>query len=113
MLNKLKERLKKLRADSEISQAKLGAILNVPQQTYNCWEQGQSQPDTDMLIRLAAYFNVSVDYLIGATNDMYRYTKSEQDINVPIINGTNLGIIGGRNNKINNTGFIYDNQTNK
>ncbi len=71
MENKLPERLKKLRRDSELSQAKLGVILGVPQQTYDKWEQGKSQPDIQMLIRLATYFDVTVDYLIGKTNNFY------------------------------------------
>jgi len=96
--NKIGERLKKLRGDMEISQAKLGAILNIPQQTYDRWEQGKTQPDADTLIRLALYFDVTVDYLIGKTSDFYNVSNNET---VATIHGNNnIGIIGGNNNKV-------------
>ena len=64
---KFSERLKKLRTDKEISQAKLGLILNTHQQTIDRWERKVTEPNLEMLMRLAAYFEVSVDYLVGMT----------------------------------------------
>lgn len=78
MQNKLPERLKKLRAATELSQAKLAIKLGIPQQTYDRWEQGKNQPDADMLIQLAAYFEVTVDYLIGYSNEMYSGERMPQ-----------------------------------
>lgn len=65
MKNTFPIRLKELRLKQNISQAKLGAIFSVPQQTYNCWEHGISQPSIEMLVQLANYFGVTADYLIG------------------------------------------------
>jgi len=102
MQNKIGERLKKLRSDSGLSQAKLGAILGIPQQTYDKWEQYKSQPDADMLIRLSLYFDVTLDYLIGATNNMYHNEHNEHNDTVATVNGNNnnFGIIGGKNNRV-------------
>lgn len=86
MQNKLPERLKKLRADHGISQAKLAAIVGVAQQTVDKWEQRISQPDLDMLLQLTAYFEVSLDYLIGKTNS-FRATVNEENSCATIDNG--------------------------
>jgi len=71
MQNKLPERLKELRAEKELSQAKLANILGMPQQTYATWETGKAQPDIDMLQRLADFHGTSVDYLIGKAKSLY------------------------------------------
>lgn len=57
--------LKQLRLDREISQRKLGEDLGVVNQTISFWEIGAREPDYDMLLRIAKYFNVSVSYLLG------------------------------------------------
>lgn len=67
MEKKFTERLKKLRTDKEISQAKLAMILGLTQQAIDRWEKGKNEPSMEMLMRLAAYFEVSVDYLVGMT----------------------------------------------
>ena len=59
------QRLKELRAMKEISQAKLANIFGCAQQTVARWETETTEPDIATLIRLADYFGVSVDYLIG------------------------------------------------
>ncbi len=61
------ENLKKLRIEYEISQEVLANVLGVAQQTINKYEQHITEPDIATLIKLADYFNVSVDYLIGHT----------------------------------------------
>ena len=65
------ERLKQMRTDHELSQAKLAIILGVAQTTIAAWEVGRSEPDTEMLIRLATLFSITVDYLIGNSNNLY------------------------------------------
>lgn len=59
------ERLKYLRGKLGLSQDALAKKLNLPQQTYGHWETGRSQPDQETLILLAKFFNVSIDYLLG------------------------------------------------
>ena len=63
----LSEILKALRNEKGISQVSLANILGLSQQAIAKWETGNSEPDTEMLIRLASFFDVSVDYLLGCT----------------------------------------------
>lgn len=62
-------RLRDLRNEKSISQRKMGEIFNVSQATYNNWEKGNTQPSIEQLIELARFFGVSVDFLIGNTDD--------------------------------------------
>ena len=58
-------RLKALRESKEISQLTLAAFLHYSQQSIAKWENGDSTPPAEVLTRIASYFNVSVDYLLG------------------------------------------------
>lgn len=66
-------RLKDLREDSEIKQTDIAKYLNVRQNTYSQYENGQRQIPIDMLIALAKFYNTSVDYLLGLTNERKPY----------------------------------------
>ncbi len=57
--------LKKLRTNTGISQKELAAYMDVSVQTLFNWENGLFQPSIDDLIKLADYFGVSLDYLVG------------------------------------------------
>lgn len=60
-------RLKQLRTDKKISQVKLALELNTTQASISKYEKGQVYPDINMLIEIAKYFHVSVDYLLELT----------------------------------------------
>ena len=62
-------RLKELRKSKGISQLRLATDLNTTQNTISRYETGEREPGIAELIKLADYFHVSVDYLIGRTND--------------------------------------------
>ena len=62
-------RLREIRRAKGISQLKLAMDLNTSQNTISRYETGEREPGIKELIRLADYFNVSVDYLIGRTNE--------------------------------------------
>ena len=62
-------RLRDLRAEKNISQRKMAEMFSVSQGTYNNWEQGNTQPAIEQLLELARFFGVSVDYLIGNSDD--------------------------------------------
>lgn len=62
-------RLKFLREKRKISQQKLAMDLNVNQNTVSRYENGSRQADYEMLIKIADYFNVSVDYLLERTDN--------------------------------------------
>lgn len=59
------DRIKKLRDDNNVSQFELSEFLGISQQALSKWENGKTQPDNDSLVKLANYFNVSTDYLLG------------------------------------------------
>lgn len=63
----LQENLKILRTQKGISQEELADRLNVVRQTVSKWEKGLSVPDSEMLIRIAEVFEVSVGELLGET----------------------------------------------
>lgn len=62
-------RLKELRKLRGISQLKLALDLNTNQNTISRYETGEREPGINELIKIADYFNVSVDYLIGRTDN--------------------------------------------
>jgi transcriptional regulator with XRE-family HTH domain len=63
------KRLKELREQKNISQLKLALDLNITQNSISRYETGQREADYATLIMLADYFDVSVDYLLGRTNN--------------------------------------------
>ena len=67
----LKNRLKQLRKEHACTQASLAGELKITQQAVAKWETGLSFPDPEMLVRLAEYFHVSTDYLLGRKNDLF------------------------------------------
>ena len=62
-------RLKELRKKKGLSQLRLATELNTTQNTVSRYETGEREPGIDELIKIADYFNVSVDYLIGRTEN--------------------------------------------
>lgn len=62
-------RLKELRKSRGISQLKLAMDLNMNQNSISRYENGEREADYAALIRLADYFDVSVDYLLGRTDN--------------------------------------------
>ncbi|MDR1761671.1 MAG: helix-turn-helix transcriptional regulator [Bacteroidales bacterium] len=64
----LHERLAQLRKEKEISKRELSFLLNLEQSTYGKYELGKRQPSLEVLQKLADYFNVSTDYLLGNTD---------------------------------------------
>ncbi|MBO5452960.1 MAG: helix-turn-helix transcriptional regulator [Clostridia bacterium] len=65
-------KLKELRCNRKISQLKLAMDLNMNQNTISRYETGEREPGINELIKLADYFNVSIDYLLEQTNNPER-----------------------------------------
>lgn len=61
------QRIRDLREDRDLKQRQLAEYLNCSQQVYSNYELGQRGIPTDVLIQLSAFYNVSVDYLLGLT----------------------------------------------
>ena len=62
------ERIRALRKEGSLSQVALAEKIDSNQKQVSKWERNQIEPNIDMLKRLADYFEVSVDYLIGRTD---------------------------------------------
>lgn len=63
------KRIRDLREDNDLTQETLAKILNVKQTTYSKYELGKINIPVESLIKLAAFYKTSVDYLIGVTDD--------------------------------------------
>lgn len=57
--------LQDLREDRDISRKDLAMVLNISVSTLGMYEQGRREPNIDMLIKIANYFDVSIDFLVG------------------------------------------------
>ncbi len=66
---KINEKIKELREEKNLSQYKISSLLEIQRYTYANWEQGRSEPSSEQLIKLADFFNVSIDYLVGREDD--------------------------------------------
>ena len=62
------ENIRSLRIDSGYTQRQIGEYLGISQNTYSQYEIGVLNYPVDVLIKLADFYNVSVDYLLGRTN---------------------------------------------
>lgn len=60
-----RKRLRDVREDRDLTQAKIGEIINKTQQGYNHIEAGRAELKIDDLVKLCRYYNLSADYLIG------------------------------------------------
>lgn len=63
------QRIQDLRIDSDPSQKKIGEILHISQRSYSHYETGSRNIPIEMLIRLADYYDTTIDYLVGRTDN--------------------------------------------
>lgn len=64
----MKLRIRDLREDNDLTQSEIAKILGCTQQTYSRYETGEITIDINSLIKLAKFYNTSLDYLVGLTN---------------------------------------------
>jgi len=67
------ERLKELRLTNKTTQKQLSTDLKMSERGIQSYELGEKKPGLDVLISLADYFNVSLDYLVGRSDKPNRY----------------------------------------
>ena len=60
--------IRSLREDRDLTQRDLSVYLHCSQQVYSNYELGQRDIPTDILIKLSAFYNVSVDYILGISD---------------------------------------------
>ena len=69
----LYRRIRDLREDKDLTQTEMGKILMCSQRVYSNYECGELDIPTEILIKLAKYHNVSVDYILGITDNKQPY----------------------------------------
>ena len=69
MTKRLSENLAKLRKEQGLKQTDMALFLKINNRQYQRYESGDSEPKLDTLIALADYFQVSLDYLVGRTDE--------------------------------------------
>ena len=65
----VKNRIRDLREDMDLRQIDLATKLGIPQRTISGYETGNTEPPFEILFKMSDFFNVSIDYLIGKTNN--------------------------------------------
>lgn len=67
------KRIRNLREDKDLSQTQVAKILGMSQTGYSKYETGENDLPTAVLIKLARFYNTSIDYLLGETDCTQRY----------------------------------------
>lgn len=77
----LAERIKVLRTEKDLTQEEFGKIFGIVKSTVSLYEGSKSTPDDEIKKKMAEYFNVSLDYLMGSSNIRNPYNKLSSTIN--------------------------------
>lgn len=67
------KRLRDLREDKDMNQTELARIIGMSQTGYSKYETGENDIPTAILIKLARFYDTSIDYLLGETDNPKRY----------------------------------------
>lgn len=71
-------RIRDLREDHDLTQTQIDKILNMSQTGYSQYEIGKNDIPTKILIELSKYYNTSIDYLLGVTDEIKPYPRSKK-----------------------------------
>ena len=72
-------KIKQLRIENKKTQAQMAAFLSITQAAYSKYECGRAEPTLETLIKLADFFGVTVDYLLGRTDDKLSAPQKEDE----------------------------------
>ena len=75
MIMKYIDRIRGLREDRDLTQTDVANLLNIGQKTYSDYELGKTRIPLDSMLVLAKYYNVSMDYLSGASDIKTAYPR--------------------------------------
>ena len=67
------QRLKDLREDKDMTQKEVADVLGLKQQSYQRYESGNIELPMHFFVKLAEFYDVSIDYIAGKTNDKRKY----------------------------------------
>lgn len=73
------ERLKELRESKGMTQEFLAELLNVSRQSIGVYENNNVDPGINTLVKIADIFNISLDYLLGRTDEKYNISLLDKD----------------------------------
>ena len=76
----MQNRIKELREDRDLRQSDLAKETGIDQRTISNYETGKSNPDSFALIKLADFFEVSIDYLVGRTDSDFYNAEAKKKI---------------------------------
>ena len=79
------KKLIELRKEKKLTQSDLAEVLGISRQAYSNYEAGKRQPDNETMLKLAEYFNVSVDYLLG---------RDDKPVSAPRRKGVRIPVYG-------------------
>lgn len=71
----METRIKALREDNDLTQETVAAAIGITQRKYSYLETGVQQWPDELLVKLAAYYQTSVDYLLGLTDERRAYPR--------------------------------------
>ena len=80
----METRIRAMREDRDLKQKEIAEAIGITQRKYSYLETGVQQWTDELLVRLAAYYGTSVDYLLGLTDnpDPYRKSRSKEKRNL-------------------------------
>lgn len=73
------QRIRDLREDKDLTQKQIGKLLNMSQTGYNQYETGKNDIPTRVLIELSEFYNTSIDYLLGLTDEIKPYPRRKEN----------------------------------
>lgn len=71
------KRLRDLREDADLNQTAVAKFLGMSQTGYSKYETGENDVPTEVLINLSLFYNTSVDYILGLTNEVTPYPRTK------------------------------------
>lgn len=79
-MSSLAKRIKQLREEKQLTQEQFGKIFGIVKSTVSLYESGKSTPDDELKKRIAEYFNVSLDYLMGVSDIRNPYKEEDEKL---------------------------------
>ncbi|WP_057820621.1 helix-turn-helix domain-containing protein [Schleiferilactobacillus perolens] len=73
------ERLRALRTEKHMTQSDLGKLMDVSKASVSLYEKNQRTPDQETLKKVAQFFDVSIDYLLGVSDKRHYYALTKKD----------------------------------
>lgn len=74
------KRIKELREDKDLLQKEIAEILKITQRNYSYLETGKTDIPTDILIKLSYFYDISIDYILGLTDEIKPYPRTKKQL---------------------------------